>query len=244
MTNKTQEQCSCLIDGELDESECCGILDKISNNEELRQDLHRYYLIRDVLQTNLPSVINTKFSQSVMDAIESEPTILAPTSTSDFSKDTAISSSTHKENTISRLHFSKRVASFAIAASVATIAVFTFNTTNNVEQTTDQIAQMPDSSEFIRLSKSNSTVPKTIGVAPSEQKQLSDNMLVSQPLRSTPMPAKSTVNIPNKQIHSSQQIQKYIINHNHHISSSRLQSIMPYARIVVTKTNNQESVQQ
>ena len=83
MTNKIQEQCSCLIDGELEESECCMILDEINDNPELKQDLHRYYLIRDAIRTNLPGVINTKFSQSVMDALESEPAILAPTFTTE-----------------------------------------------------------------------------------------------------------------------------------------------------------------
>jgi len=240
MTNKNQEQCSCLVDGELEESECCGILDKISGNEKLKQGLHRYFLIRDTLQSSLPSIINTKFSQSVMDAIESEPTILAPMVTSKSATDTANPSSTPQKSNISQHHYpkriaakrvtdkrvtAKRVASFAIAASVATIAIFTFNSTNNVEQAVGPIAQMPDNSEFIRLSKSTSAAPKT-----------KENILVSQPLKTTSRPVKTTTI-------SSQQIQKYIINYNHHISSSRLQSVTPYARIIAAKTHNQTQTQ-
>ena len=236
MTNKIQEQCSCLIDGELEESECCMILDEINDNPELKQDLHRYYLIRDAIRTNLPGVINTKFSQSVMDALESEPAILAPTFTTDSPKDSSVESLPRKEHNISHLSFYKRAASFAIAASVATIAVFTFSSTNNIDQTSDELAQMPDSSEFIRLSKSKSVAPKSTNALPSDS-QLTENVLVSQPLGSVPLSAKSTVKSPD------QKIQRYIINHNQHISSSRLQSVMPYARIVVTKTNNQKQIQ-
>jgi len=233
MTNKNQEQCSCLVDGELKESECHEILDKISSNKTLKQNIHRYFLIRDTLQSSLPSVINTSFSQSVMEAIESEPAILAPNSHSTLTNKTNRSSTSPKSN-LSRHHFPKRVASFAIAASVATIAVFTYNSTNNVEPRTDQFAQMPDSSEFIRLSKSTSGVPNTTRVtATGKQKQASENVLVSQSLNTSPRTTKTITNISN------QQIQKYIINYNHHISSSRLQSVTPYARIIATKAHNQ-----
>ncbi len=224
MTNKIHEQCSCLIDGELEESECCAILDKIGDSDELKQGLHRYFFIRDTIQRNLPNVINTNFPQSVMAAIESEPTILAPPSSK-----SSPSPELPQEKRISRMSFSKRAASFAIAASVATVAIFTFNPTNNIDQTTGQIAQMPDSSEFIRLSKSTPVAPGSVSVVPAGQQQLSGNMYVSQQLRSSTIPVKTMTNM------HSQQIRNYIINHNQHISSSSLQSVMPYARIVVTK---------
>jgi len=243
MTNKIQEQCSCLIDGELKESECCVVLDEISDNPELKQDLHRYYLIRDAIRTNLPGVINTNFSQSVMDALESEPTILAPTFNTDTAKESSLESSARKDNILSHARFYKRAASFAIAASVATIAVFTFSSTNTVEQATSELAQMPDSSEFIRLSKSKSVAPKTMDMR-SPEPHLTENVLVSQPLSSIPLTAKSPISNNDHQISNyDHQIQRYIINHNQQISSSRLQSVMPYARIVVTKTNKQIQVQ-
>jgi negative regulator of sigma E activity len=245
MTNKLQEQCSCLIDGELEESECCVILDKICDKPELKQDLHRYYLIRDAIRTNLPGVVNPNFTQSVMDALEAEPTLLAPrvaprqtpSLTTDSAKVLSFESTTGNDNHVSHIRFYKRAASFAIAASVATIAVFTFSSTNNINQTSEQLAQMPDSSEFIRLSKSKTAEVNSVNTLPSNPQQ-TENMLVSQPIRSMPLPTKSPIVGPNLQI------QRYIINHNQHISSSRLQSVMPYARIVVTKTNNQKPVQE
>jgi negative regulator of sigma E activity len=224
MTKTLQEQCSSLIDGELNDSECCGILDKISKDEELKSRLHRYYLIRDAVRTNLPDTINTQFTTSVMKALDAEVTILAPRE--------AIFSS--------RSHLSRRLISFAIAASVATVAVFTYTSTFKVE-TSPQLAQMPEQNEFIRLptqnSPDNTLLSEVLPANTTQQNPLTSKVLVSQP---TSINSYSTV----PELKLDPQLYKYIVNHNQHISSSKFQGVMPYTRIVVTATPTQENNKQ
>ena len=221
MTKTLQEQCSSLVDGELNESECCGILDKISKDEELKSRLHRYYLIRDAVRTNLPNTINTQFTTSVMKALEAELTILAP-----------------RESIFStKSHFSRRLISFAIAASVATVAVFTYTSNIKVE-TSSQLAQMPEQNEFIRLpaqsSPDNTLLSEVLPANVAQQNPTTPKVLVSQP---TSISAYSVT----PEVKLDPQLYKYIVNHNQHVSSSKFQGVMPYTRIVVTTTPSQES---
>ncbi|MGB1800388.1 MAG: sigma-E factor negative regulatory protein [Gammaproteobacteria bacterium] len=108
MNELNKEQLSAFIDGE---HETDHILDKLIHDEEMKQTWSRYHLIGDCLRDNIPEQVSNQVSQNISQALQNEPTVLAPT----------------------KKRFDvKPLAGLAIAASVAMVAVFTIQTDNDV----------------------------------------------------------------------------------------------------------------
>lgn len=100
-----------MCDADLTDAEMEQMLDQCKDDKELRECWQRYHLIGEVIRNNLPPTLNFDISSRVSEALAKEPTVLAP----------------QRRSSTNRNKFFKNAAGFAIAASVATIAVFAVN---------------------------------------------------------------------------------------------------------------------
>lgn len=73
MANK--EQISALMDGDLSDAE---VLNELEMDSDLQDTWGRYHLIGDAMRGDLPVNLQLDLSDSIMAALEAEPTILAP----------------------------------------------------------------------------------------------------------------------------------------------------------------------
>ncbi|MCY4210911.1 MAG: sigma-E factor negative regulatory protein [Gammaproteobacteria bacterium] len=107
MNEMTKEQLSALMDGEADGQQR-ELIDELLQDPELLETWSRYHLISDCLQQHAPAQgtaqLDRDLAARVAKSLEQEPTILAPT------------------RVPARLV--KPVTGFAIAASVAALAIF------------------------------------------------------------------------------------------------------------------------
>lgn len=118
MANSVDEQISALMDGELSERELPGVLESLRKNPELTGRWQRYHLVRDALHGTLSEHVHVDLSARVRDALRDEPTVLAPPRRSwDFRP------------------WLRQAAGMAIAASVAAIAILTFQVMNDESPT-------------------------------------------------------------------------------------------------------------
>lgn len=118
MANSVDEQISALMDGELSEREFPGVLEHLRKNPELAGRWQRYHLIRDALHGTLPEHVDVDLSARIRDALRDEPVVLAPPRKKwDFRP------------------WLRQAAGMAIAASVAAIAILTFQVMNDESPT-------------------------------------------------------------------------------------------------------------
>ncbi|BDY03738.1 RseA family anti-sigma factor [Ferrimonas sp. YFM] len=87
-------------------------------DEEMQSSWGRYHLIGDAMRNELPKELNLDIASSVAAALEQEPTVLAP-------KEEPKSSEPSRRSVVSGkvVEFSRRFGQYAIAATVAAIAV-------------------------------------------------------------------------------------------------------------------------
>jgi sigma-E factor negative regulatory protein RseA len=107
MNDSVKEQLSACLDGELPEAELDLLLKRIGRDAELRQTLGRYALMSEALKNDKPVAATEAFATNVMAALENEPAAVR----SGWKVSPAA---------MRRL---RPVAGFAVAASVAAIAV-------------------------------------------------------------------------------------------------------------------------
>ncbi len=222
MTKQIDEHISAFMDGELHETEHSAIIQQISRDDESLNRWQRYHLISDTLKNNLPPAIDNQFAQSVMNALEKEPTVFAPAALK------------HKSTV------KQKIAGAAIAASVAAVAVIGVQTLNQPKDTAPSLAEMPSTDQYVRMEQlANSsmvtsnppvygTTPSTPAMKASASDSTSSNAQITQIYQYHP------------------QLDKYLLNHNQHILGSRVQGVMPYARIIITPSQAQpkEIIQQ
>ena len=115
----TKEQLSALMDGDLSDVE---VLSELEMDSALQDTWSRYHLIGDAMRGDLPVNLQLDLSDSIMAALEDEPTILAPKSVE--SKPTA--SQVHTAAKVVPLfrRVGQQVGQYAIAASVAAAVIF------------------------------------------------------------------------------------------------------------------------
>ncbi len=78
MTDRIDEQISALVDDEIGEAELKLVIERLGDSDELAERWQRYNLISDTLHNNLPEAIAPDLTRRVHQALESEPTVLAP----------------------------------------------------------------------------------------------------------------------------------------------------------------------
>ena len=111
-----QEQLSALMDGDLSDVE---VLNELGTDPALQDTWARYHLIGDAMRGDLPVNLQLDLSDSIMLALEDEPTILAPK---------PVQPATPQVHTAKVLpllrRVSQQVGQYAIAASVAAAVIF------------------------------------------------------------------------------------------------------------------------
>ncbi len=185
MNKSNNEQLSALIDGEHENEH---ILDNLIHNQDMKNIWSRYHLIGDCLRDNLPEKISNQVSIQVTNALRDEPTILAPKITKRFN--------------------TKPLVGFAIAASVAMVAVFSIKSGNEQD------------SSF----ESAPTIAATTVAQPQVYSFPVPQVLPAAIKRSDTLDSVA-----------SQRLNNYLINHNEYRSSGRVNAILPYVRIVTTE---------
>jgi sigma-E factor negative regulatory protein RseA len=107
MSDSVKEQLSAYLDGELADAELELLAKRLGRDTELRQSLGRYALITESLRGERPTAASRNFAGNVMSALDNEPAVTR----SRFGVSPALAR---------RL---RPVAGFAVAASVAALAV-------------------------------------------------------------------------------------------------------------------------
>lgn len=115
MNEQKHEQLSALIDDELTH-EAALVIDNLLEDKQAREIWTRYHLIGDSLRGHLPERYENT-ADRISAAIASEPTVLAPPKKITDGKSSALL---------------KPVMGFAIAASVAAVAIFNVQQANQV----------------------------------------------------------------------------------------------------------------
>ncbi len=194
MSENNREQISALMDDELG-NEPNSVLQELGKDDEQRQIWTRYHLIGDCLRGKLPEHIDLDIADRVREAIQSEPSILAPSHTTNFLKP---------------------VLGFAIAASVAVIAILAIQQTN----TTPSLS-VPSQSIAIQQS-----TPVT--------QQLASNLVAQgNTQRVQQLPVSTHINAGSR-------LNRYLVNYNEYRANVGIRSILPYVRIVSYETEEQE----
>lgn len=106
MNEKTKQQLSMLLDGELDFTQALSLHDRMNDDPELQALWHRQNLISQALKTEPLALGGEDFVSRVSQAIKTEPTLLAP-----------------KRRKIKRVP----PMAWALAASVTFLGFFAFN---------------------------------------------------------------------------------------------------------------------
>ena len=117
MANK--EQLSALMDGDLS---AVAVLDELGMDPALQGTWARYHLIGDAMRGDLPVNLQLDLSDSIMLALEDEPTILAP-KPMDTKSPIPRSQTGAKVVPLFR-RVGQQVGQYAIAASVAAAVIF------------------------------------------------------------------------------------------------------------------------
>ena len=191
MNESNKEQLSVLIDGEQD-SVHDNTIDKLISDQELKDTWTRYHLIGDCLRGHLPERISHDVSKQVSSALHDEPTVLAPETTKRFNI--------------------KPFAGFAIAASVAMLAVFSVQRSNEVEPTSS-----------VPTVASNQVAPT---VSQPQTFSFPDTQVLPAAVRKSDTPD----SIAN------QRLNNYLMNHNEYRSNGSMNGILPYVRIVTIES--------
>lgn len=185
------EQISALMDDDYDHQS----LNQLLRDEELQHTWARYHLIGDCLRDSLPEQMDTGLANRIHAQLASEPTVLAPAG-----------------NKHSHL---KPLAGFAIAASVALVAVF------GIRQNTDSVVPMTN----------QPAIAANQAVQPVQSASSGDTYTFTEP---QVRPASIQTDTPASM--ASQRMSGYLVNHNQYRSSNGMHGSLPYVRIITIDT--------
>lgn len=181
------EKLSKLMDGQ---DLSADALADVARDEQARATWARYHLIGDVLRDGLGDVAPNTFAASLADKIDLEPTVLAPQK--------------------SKRTLAGPVAGFAIAASVATLAVI------GLQQTDIPAKQIDAAPALAELAAENAPLVAA-NVAPT-------------PVVADTMPPRLPIQEPT--LHSQPNLNKYLVKFNTQRRSVGIPSVNPHVRIV------------
>ncbi|WP_421305551.1 RseA family anti-sigma factor [Aeromonas veronii] len=121
MANK--EQISALMDGDLIDAE---VLNELEMDSDLQDTWGRYHLIGDAMRGDLPVNLQLDLSDSIMAALEDEPTILAPklVETAPVLQPAVAPVKTDSNVVPLFRRVGQQLGQYAIAASVAAAVIF------------------------------------------------------------------------------------------------------------------------
>ncbi|HDO1326950.1 sigma-E factor negative regulatory protein [Aeromonas veronii] len=121
MANK--EQISALMDGDLSDAE---VLNELGMDSDLQDTWGRYHLIGDAMRGDLPVNLQLDLSDSIMAALEDEPTILAPKPVETAPVLQPVVAPVKTDSNVVPLfrRVGQQLGQYAIAASVAAAVIF------------------------------------------------------------------------------------------------------------------------
>ena len=121
MANK--EQISALMDGDLIDAE---VLNELEMDSDLQDTWGRYHLIGDAMRGDLPVNLQLDLSDSIMVALEDEPTILAPKPVETAPVQQPVIAPVKTDSNVVPLfrRVGQQLGQYAIAASVAAAVIF------------------------------------------------------------------------------------------------------------------------
>ena len=288
MTTPIDEEISAFFDDETQGIDKERLLGTLCHDSEIKDRWSRYQLINDSLSRNLPPAVDPNFSTSIMQALESEPAFLSSEKVfpEKVSPETvvALAATGKKEanrhglplisGVLANLHTStgKRVAGFAVAATVAAVSVLSFqynyqqqtgvpsglasttvNSNSNVAALNNRsrVANTQPLSSPARpdMAANSASVVNSRSMTGLTQNRngirtFTSSMTPSMTVAQSPVTMKSrgSLDMSNPSINA--QLHKYLINHSQNVSASQLQGVMPYARIVAgTAPSTQKNLQ-
>jgi len=191
MNDQKREQLSALVDDELTH-ESSPVIDSLLQDNEAKQTWTRYHLIGDSLRGHLPGHI-ADISNNVSQAIASEPTVLAPGK---------------KKST----DYMKPVMGFAIAASVAAVAIF------NVQQAN----QISETGQTVIAQSSIATSQPSLATSPQLVTQQKGQAQVYQVRNVDP------------------RLNRYLVNHNEYRANTGVSGMPPHVRMVANEADSNQ----
>jgi len=192
MNEQKREQLSALVDDELTH-EASPAVNNLLEDKEAKQTWARYHLIGDSLRGHLPEHI-VDISSNVSQAIASEPTILAPRNKSSY--------------------LMKPVMGFAIAASVAAVAIF------NVQQA----RQIPETGQPVIAQSSIATIQPSLATSPQLVNQQTGQARIYQAKNVDP------------------RMNRYLVNYNEYRANTIVSGMPPHVRMVANDTQTNEQL--
>ncbi len=199
MNEQKREQLSALVDDELTQ-EASSVIESLLEDDEAKETWARYHLIGDSLRGHLPGQIGD-ISGNVSQAIASEPTILAP----------AKKSANRKSSDLM-----KPVMGFAIAASVAAVAIFNVQQANQISET----GQIPETGQPVIAQSSIATGQ------PSFTTSIATPQLVNQETGQAQI--YQAVNIDYR-------MNRYLVNYNEYRANKGVSGMPPHVRMVANE---------
>jgi sigma-E factor negative regulatory protein RseA len=190
MNEQMREQISALVDDELTH-ESSPVIDSLLQDNESKEKWTRYHLIGDSLRDHIPEHI-VDISTNVSQAIASEPTVLAP----------------GKKKPSNLM---KPVMGFAIAASVAAVAIF------NVQQA----KQFPETGQPV-IAQSN--------IATS-QPSLATSIAAPQLVNQQKAQVYQVRNVDPR-------LNRYLVNHNEYRANTGVSGMPPHVRMVANEAGS------
>ncbi|EWH12002.1 anti sigma-E protein RseA domain-containing protein [Catenovulum agarivorans DS-2] len=127
MSSKSKENISAFVDGQQDNPQ---VIDKMKQDPKLAECFGRYHMIGDAMRNELPSQLNLGIADSVMQAIDKEPVVLAPNArqTANQAEQAAKSKSTTSSKVVQLF---KPALQYGLAASFAAALVVGFQIEQN-----------------------------------------------------------------------------------------------------------------
>ena len=206
MNDTKREQLSALVDDELTQ-EATSVIESLLEDNEAKETWARYHLIGDSLRGCLPGHIGD-ISSGVSQALASEPTILAPAKKSVNRKSSDLM---------------KPVMGFAIAASVAAVAIFNVQQANQISET----GQIPGTGQPVIAQSSIAT---------------------SQPSLVTSIATPQLVNqqTGHAQVYQAKNIDprlnRYLVNYSEYRANTGVSGMPPHVRMVANEAESNEQL--
>lgn len=199
MNEQKREQLSALVDDELTQ-EASSVIESLLEDDDAKETWTRYHLIGDSLRGHLPAQIGD-ISGNVRQAIASEPTVLAP----------AKKSANRKSSDLI-----KPVMGFAIAASVAAVAIFNIQQANQISET----GQIPETGQSVIAQSSIATGQSSFTTS------IATPQLVNQ--KTGQAQIYQAVNIDYR-------LNRYLVNYNEYRANTGVSGMPPHVRMVANE---------
>ena len=185
MKKNNNEHLSALIDGENCDDK--DVLEKLITDDSMKSTWQRYHLIGDCLRGNLPEKIHNNYLKDLNKVLDNEPTLLSPKKNKLFSREPLIG--------------------FAIAASVATLAIL------NIQHRNDMPSQ-------------------TISESVVMDEKIIDSQFDTFSFSEVPISTAAVQEDTGYDLLSKRRLNNYLINHSSSRHNIKMNTALPYVRIV------------